>query len=127
MLFEDAFVTTDREALVELFEEEAVLGASRGEARGGEQISRLAAAMWERDYSYVADPLRIVQARDTALVVARQGIEPPGICDAFGRPSISEPSAITGSPLPQVAHHDEGMPARPVCTSNPLRRNSAVK
>ena len=38
MLFEDAFVTTDREALVELFEEEAVLGASRGEARGGEQI-----------------------------------------------------------------------------------------
>ena len=74
MLFEDAFVTTDREALAELFEEEAVLGASRGEARGGEQISRLAAAMWERDYSYVADPLRIVQARDTALVVARQGI-----------------------------------------------------
>ena len=69
MLFEDAFVTTDREALAELFEEEAVLGASRGEARGGEQISRLAAAMWARDYSYVADPLRIVQARDTALVV----------------------------------------------------------
>lgn len=74
MLFEDAFVTTDREALAELFEEEAVLGAPHREARGGEQIGRLAAAMWERNYSYVADPLRVVQARDTALVVARQGI-----------------------------------------------------
>ena len=73
-LFEDAFVVRDHEALSRLFEDGAVLGAEPGEARGGEQISRLAAAMWERDYSYLAQPRRVVQARDTALVVARQGI-----------------------------------------------------
>jgi hypothetical protein len=74
MLFEDAFVIRDGNALAGLFEDGAVLGAVRGEARGGEQIGRLAAAMWEREYSYVGDPQRVVQARDTALVVARQGI-----------------------------------------------------
>ena len=30
--------------------------------------------MWQREYSYLGDPQRIVQARDTALVVARQGL-----------------------------------------------------
>jgi hypothetical protein len=74
VLLEDAFVTRDRDALVELFEDGAVLGAAPGEARGGAQIGRLAAAMLERDYSYVAEPERVVQARDTALVVARHGI-----------------------------------------------------
>jgi hypothetical protein len=74
MLLEDAFVVRDREALARLFEEGAVLGVAAGEARGGDQIGRLAAAMWERDVSYVADPRRLVQARDTALVVACQGI-----------------------------------------------------
>jgi hypothetical protein len=73
-LFEDAFVVRDGAALAQLFEDGAVLGAAPGEARGGEQISRLAAAMWEREYSYLGDPQRVVQARDTALVVARQGI-----------------------------------------------------
>jgi hypothetical protein len=73
-LFEDAFVIRDRFALARLFEDGAVLGAARGEARGGEEIGRLAAAMWDRDFSYLADPRRVVQARDTALVVARQGI-----------------------------------------------------
>jgi hypothetical protein len=73
-LFEDAFVIRDGNALVRLFEDGAVLGAFPGEARGGEQIGRLAAAMWEREYSYLADPQRVVQARDTALVVAPQGI-----------------------------------------------------
>ncbi len=73
-LFEDAFVVRDGAALAQLFEDGAVLGAAPGEARGGEQISRLAAAMWDREYSYLADPQRVVQAQDTALVVARQGI-----------------------------------------------------
>jgi hypothetical protein len=74
MLLEDAFVTRDRGALVQLFEDGAVLGAAPGEARGGERIGRLAETMWEGDYRYLADPRRVVQARDTALVVARQGI-----------------------------------------------------
>lgn len=74
MLLEDAFVVRDRGLLAQLFENEAVLGAAPGHARGREQIGRLAAALWERGYCYVADPQRVVQARDTALVVARQGI-----------------------------------------------------
>jgi hypothetical protein len=74
MLFEDAFVIRDGKALADLFEDGAVLGAAQGEARGGEQIGRLAATMCEHEYSYVGDPQRVVQARDTALVVARHGI-----------------------------------------------------
>jgi hypothetical protein len=73
-LFEDAFVVRDRGAVAHLFEEDAVLGAASGEARGSEEIGHLAAAMWHRKYSYLADPQRIVQARDTALVVARQSL-----------------------------------------------------
>ncbi len=76
MLFEDACVSRDRDALADLFEEAAVLVAGNGarEARGGDEIARSTAAMWDRDYIYVADPRRVLQARDTALVVAIQGI-----------------------------------------------------
>lgn len=75
-LFEDAFVIRDREALAQLFENGAVLVAGDGpqEARGAEEIARSAAAMWERGRQYLADPRRVLQARDTALVVAEQGI-----------------------------------------------------
>ncbi|MEA2306524.1 MAG: hypothetical protein QOH43_3804, partial [Solirubrobacteraceae bacterium] len=75
-LFEDAFVTRDREALARLFEDGAVLlaGYEGHEARGGQQVARLAAAMWAVDRTYVADPRRVIQARDTALVVTERGI-----------------------------------------------------
>ena len=75
-LFEDAFLTRDRAALAQLFEEGAVLVAGDGpqQARGGEEIAQLAKAMWERDRTYVADPRRVLQARDTALVVAERSI-----------------------------------------------------
>jgi Domain of unknown function (DUF4440) len=74
-LFEDAFVMRDREALSELFEEEAVLdGGDRQQARGGEEIARFAQAMWHSDRTYVAEPRRILQARNTALVVAERSI-----------------------------------------------------
>lgn len=75
-LFEDAFVIQDREALAQLFEAGAVLVAADGqrEARGGEEIARCARAMWDGDRTYVADPHRILQVRDTALVVAEQSI-----------------------------------------------------
>jgi hypothetical protein len=75
-LFEDAFVIRDPAALAELFEEGAVLAASGGreEAHGGEAIARLATAMWERERTYLADPRRVLQAQDTALVVAAWGI-----------------------------------------------------
>jgi len=73
-LFEDAFVVRDRAAVATLFEDGAVLDASTGQARGGDQIGRLAAAMWDGDYSYLAGPERVVQARDTAAVIGRQGV-----------------------------------------------------
>jgi ketosteroid isomerase-like protein len=75
-LFEDALVIRDREALAQLFEDGAVLVAAHGlhEARGRQEIARLAVTMWDRDHTYVADPRRVLQARDTALVVAEQGI-----------------------------------------------------
>ena len=75
-LFEDAFVTRDGGALAELFEDAAVVVTDDGslEARGGEEIARFAAAMWERQRTFVADPRRVLQARDTALVVADRSV-----------------------------------------------------
>jgi hypothetical protein len=73
-LFEDAFVVRDRKALAELFEDGAVLGDGSREARGDDEIARLASCMWENDRMYVAEPSRILQARRTVLIVARRGI-----------------------------------------------------
>jgi hypothetical protein len=71
-LFEDAFVTRDAEALSGIFAEGAVLavGEGPGAARGGVEIARLATALWEGGQTYVAEPRRVLQARDTALVLA---------------------------------------------------------
>jgi hypothetical protein len=75
-MFEDAFMLRDAEALARLFEEGAVLAAGDGlpEARGGEAIARLAPVLWERDRTYLADLRQVLQARDTALVVADGGV-----------------------------------------------------
>jgi ketosteroid isomerase-like protein len=71
-LFEDAFVTRDAEALSKMFAEGAVLvvGERRDAARGTEDIARVATALWEGGLTYVAEPRRVVQARDTAVVLA---------------------------------------------------------
>jgi hypothetical protein len=76
ILFEDAVVLRDRDALAGLFEDAGVLvaGAWAREARGGREIARSAPAIWERGPVYLADPRRVVQARDTALVVAERAI-----------------------------------------------------
>jgi hypothetical protein len=75
-LLEDAFLVRDHRALVSLFENGAVLGAvpERAEARGVDQIARFVAALWERDLTYLADLRRVVQARDTALVLGSRGV-----------------------------------------------------
>jgi hypothetical protein len=75
-LLEDAFVIRDGDALAELFEDGAVLVAEDGsrEARGGEEIARLVSEMWERNGTYLADPPRVLQARDTGLVVTKRGV-----------------------------------------------------
>ena len=74
-LFEDACVVRDREALADLFEDSAVLATGTSEeARGGDAIAGFAASLWHGDLSYVAAPRRVLQARDTALVLGRGGI-----------------------------------------------------
>ena len=75
-LLEDAFVIRDREALVELFEDGAVLVGGHGgsEARGGDEIGRWAREMWAHDRTYLADPRRVLQARDTGLVLTPYGV-----------------------------------------------------
>jgi hypothetical protein len=71
-LFEDALILGDARAVARLFDARAVLAADSGvlQARGAHEIASLAAAMCERGYAYLADPRRIVHARDTTLVVA---------------------------------------------------------
>jgi hypothetical protein len=74
-LLEDAFVLRDAAALARLFEARALLvaGDHAGEARGNGEIALSAPALWAHDYTYVADPCRVVQANDIALVLATQG------------------------------------------------------
>ena len=73
---EDAFVIGDHTALGLMFDRGAVLvaGPNASEARGDRDIARLTRAMWDRGYRYVADPRRVLQAGDTALVVAEQAL-----------------------------------------------------
>lgn len=75
-LLEDAFVTRDPQALCDIFEQGGVLvgGDPAREAHGPEAIWRLAGAMLESGWSYLAEPLKVVQARDTAVVLANGGI-----------------------------------------------------
>jgi ubiquinone/menaquinone biosynthesis C-methylase UbiE len=74
-LLEDALVLRDGEALAGLFEAGAVLVAGgQRPARGGAAIARLALATWAGDRTYVADPRRVLQARDLALIVAEGAI-----------------------------------------------------
>jgi hypothetical protein len=71
-LFEDAFVLRDRAALAGLFDDGSMLvaGDEQLQARGGEQVARLASTLWERDLGYIAAPRRVLQARDITLIVA---------------------------------------------------------
>ncbi len=75
-LLEDAFVTRDAEAVSAMFDEGAVLVAGDGSprVRGADAIGRLVAALWEGGRTYVAEPRRVIQARDTALVVGTRAI-----------------------------------------------------
>jgi hypothetical protein len=74
-MLEDALVIRHPEVLADLFERGAVLTVSNDrQARGGEQIARLAMATWSGEHSYVADPRRVTQARDVALIVTAQGV-----------------------------------------------------
>jgi hypothetical protein len=71
-LLEDAFMLHDQQALARLFHPAAILVAGRGlpEARGRQQIAQIAAELWASNSLYIADPRRILEVRDTALVLA---------------------------------------------------------
>ncbi|MBA2643930.1 MAG: nuclear transport factor 2 family protein [Solirubrobacterales bacterium] len=74
-LLEDAFLLRDRAGFDALFTDGAVLKEAGGlEARGADAIGRALAQLWARDCTYVARSRRVLQTRDTALVVADAGI-----------------------------------------------------
>ena len=70
-LLEDAFVIRDEQALAELFAPGAVVAVT-GELREvrGDRIAPAIRAWWAGDLGYVAEPRRVLQADDIALIVA---------------------------------------------------------
>jgi hypothetical protein len=73
-LFEDALVLGDRAALASLFVGPAVLAVNDESAVRGDEIGRLALAWWGDGHAYVADPRRLLVARDIALIVGERGV-----------------------------------------------------
>lgn len=75
-LLEDACVLHDQHAVAQLFHPGAMLVAGDGlrEARGQRQIAQVFARMWNTGCLYLADPRRVLQARDTALIRAGRAI-----------------------------------------------------
>jgi uncharacterized NAD(P)/FAD-binding protein YdhS len=72
LLLEDAFVTRDTAALTAMFADGGVLAAGAGgeaEARGARAIAAFAEELWKHERTYLARPRRVVQARDTAVVL----------------------------------------------------------
>jgi ketosteroid isomerase-like protein len=80
-LLEDALLMHDAAALAQLFEDASVLVPGHGQQiRGPAQIAGAAGLLWQQQCGYLADPRRVFQARDTALLlgdgvinVARRG------------------------------------------------------
>ena len=74
-LFEDALLVRDGAALAALFDDGALFVAgSESSIHGSTAIALRALALWGGDRTYVAEPQRVLQARDLALVVAERGI-----------------------------------------------------
>jgi hypothetical protein len=75
-LLEDAFMLHDQHALAQLFQPGAVLVTDGGlpEARGRQQITQVATQLWDAERRYLADPRRVLQVRNTALVLASHAL-----------------------------------------------------
>ena len=71
-MLEDALLVREREAVADLFEDGGVIvdGATPRQARGRAQIASFATEIWTHEPTYLAGPDRVLQARDTALVLA---------------------------------------------------------
>ena len=72
-LLEDAFVVRDRTEIAGLFETDALLATAGADARGA-GIEAFIAALWASELTYLAQPRRVLQAGNTALIVAQQSI-----------------------------------------------------
>lgn len=75
-LLEDAFLLRDSAALVRLFAPGAVLTSAAGRrvAQGNAEILRTVTSIWAGGGTYVADAGRVVQARQTALLLGGAAI-----------------------------------------------------
>jgi len=74
-LLEDALLMRCPDTIAALFADGAVLAESdERQARGRDEIASLALSSWTLDHAFVADPVRVIQSRDIALVVSGQAI-----------------------------------------------------
>ena len=88
-LLEDAFVVRDRAAVVELFEPDGVVAADARDTARGAAIGSFVAGLWAQDMTYLARPGRVLQARDTGLIVAGRAISVVRRRDGHWRYAIS--------------------------------------
>jgi len=73
-LLEDAFVVRDRGAVVDLFEPDGLLADRAMHTARGAAIGPFVAQLWAQDLTYLSRPDRVLQACDTALIVAAGAI-----------------------------------------------------
>jgi hypothetical protein len=75
-LLEDGFLLGRGTPLAGLFERSATIGidGESNEARGGQEIALLANELCARGFSYLAGPRRVLQAGNTALVLAEHAV-----------------------------------------------------
>jgi hypothetical protein len=73
-LLEDAFVVRDRAAVVDLFEPDGLLAVRTRDTARGAAIGPYVADLWEQGQIYLARPARVLQARDTGLMVGERAI-----------------------------------------------------
>jgi ketosteroid isomerase-like protein len=70
-LLEDAFLLCDADAVARLFEDGSLLvtGGGSQQVRGREAILQAASLLCNHGCGYLADPRRVFQSRDTALLI----------------------------------------------------------
>ena len=73
-MLEDALLLRDRAGLGELFAPEGVLAVDAGSPLRGDVLLNAALALWGDGRPYVADPRRVLAARDVALIETEFGV-----------------------------------------------------
>ena len=73
-MLEDALLLHDRAGLGELFAPEGVLAVGEGLPLRGDVLLNAALALWGDGRPYVADPRRVLAARDVALIETDSGV-----------------------------------------------------